>query len=196
MAPPTMKPRIAHIDPDALALYCVESLARHAVNTLHALFGAGMAPPIDVGAEKMAELARSPCSDVGAAARELTLYAQGRTQLGAPVQEYLISLVPLWSAAIGDAPVEDFSSTGDPDTELGCVMRAAQAREDIESGIATVTPSQLAVLASVTDQQIRQLIRAGELDATEEGRTWAIAPTVARRWLASRGVPGFGRRKP
>jgi hypothetical protein len=71
---------------------------------------------------------------------------------------------------------------------LGCVL----ARLKIERGEA-VSVAELAALASVTGQRVRQLVAAGEITATT-GRG-ATASTVtageARRWLSSRGLSGY-----
>lgn len=51
---------------------------------------------------------------------------------------------------------------------------------------------QLAALAGLDVRQVQQLVTSGELTATREGREYRVRAKEARRWLAARGVAGFG----
>jgi len=81
---------------------------------------------------------------------------------------------------------------GIPEEPIGLVLVGAHARVKLSSPAEPgVTPRELAVLAGVTDHQIRHLARAGELEL-EDG---IVPRKAARRWLGARGVPGFEARK-
>lgn len=177
MSPPTTRPRLSQVDPDALGQQTVaqmrDHLGRQAVAVGLTVVEAG---PADL-AYTIADLAR---------------YARDGVALDAPVQEYLVSLIPLWSAPLGHAPSPlEIEDEADPDEPLGLVIHAALAREAIEQG-QPVTARQLGALAGVDAQHIRLLARDGEIDL-DAGRATA---KEARRWLSGRGVAGFtGRRK-
>lgn len=49
-----------------------------------------------------------------------------------------------------------------------------------------ITVTQLAKLAGVSTQRIRQLIAEGTIKAQKFGPIWQISNTEAERWLASR----------
>lgn len=116
------------------------------------------------------------------AVQTLAAYARDGVPLDAPVHEYLVSLIPLYQAPLGDAPV-DLDDEADATTELGTVIRAALAREQLDAGRA-LTAAQLATLGSVTPAQVRHLGREGEL-WVEDG---LISAAECRRWLGARGV--------
>jgi len=133
-----------------------------------------------------AEAARWQGSVLGHAVYCLTRYAQVGEALDAPVQEYLISLVS------GHVEAVDEDLSEDPSSDLGTVVRAALGREAIEQG-RPVGTAWLATLAGLTEARIRQLVAAGELEATKLARDLSITATEARRCLSGRGVPGFGK---
>lgn len=123
-------------------------------------------------------------SVLGHAVYALARYAQHGAPLDAPVEEYLITLL----GAHVEAVDEDLDE--DPSSDLGVVVRAALAREAVERGLRVGT-ARLATLAGLTQGRIRQLVTAGELQATKEGGDLSIAARDARQWLGARGVPGF-----
>lgn len=190
MTPPSTRPRLHAIDPDALAISVAHAVSDHVWMLRTTLL---RSPGDDLAGTASGALT---ASEVARSVRCLARYAQDGTLPadGAPVAEHLITLVPLWSSVLGGAISADDGPIGDPETEMGCVLRAVYAREQVEQGVESLAPAQLAVLAGLGEQQVRHLIRGGELAATETGRTWEIAPAVAREWLAARGVPGFAGR--
>jgi hypothetical protein len=122
---------------------------------------------------------------------DLAAYAISGNGLDAPVQEYLVSLIPLWSSVAGGATdIDGLQAEADPETPLGLVVCAAVARELLELG-RSISAVQLAALACLSATQVRQLARSGEL-VLDDGE---IAAKEARRWLGARGVPGFARKR-
>lgn len=187
MAPPSTRPRLAQIDPDALALDVTRVLIEHVRATLWALYGVGEGPALDSRAE---EVAASPLAQVPDAVRQLARYARDGSELDAPVHEYLVTLIPLWSAPIGDADVDGVGDA-DPGTELGCVIRGALARELVGTPRATLDTTDLAVLAGMSVASVGRLVDAGEIKGRRGDRGYQIAAKEALRWLAARGAPGF-----
>jgi hypothetical protein len=132
-----------------------------------------------------------PC-DLEFSVRVLAHYAIHGGELDAPVQEYLISMLPIWSRA-SDGPSVTTPEYDDPDTVdatrwLGqrvLVMRAAEGRERIDAG-QDVGPAELAILGGVSSRHVRHLLRSGEIKGKDDGRRWSVAATEARRWLATR----------
>jgi hypothetical protein len=94
--------------------------------------------------------------------RDLASYAVRGGELDAPVQEFLVSLIPCYSAAVGDGTRErdvDGLTESQPTTSLGLVIAAAVAREALAQG-KRVTPAQLAVLGGLDRARVLQLITA------------------------------------
>lgn len=140
-------------------------------------------------------------SDLAWACRWLTLYAQtGRAPDDAPASEYYLSLLPLYSCPTPDGetgariPIGSDDGGLEPTTPWGLVLRACWIRDRLAAG-EDVTPSELACLASISPQAVRQLIAAGELrtrkrrDDSGPGRPASLVTAAeARRWLSGRGV--------
>lgn len=128
------------------------------------------------------------CTRIYSEVRRFTYYAMhGAMFEGDSVHEYMISLIPLYQSVCGgDAAVDGISEEADPETPLGLVICAGLARERIGRGEA-VSAVELAVLSGLSDRQVRQLIRDGEV-AAREGK---ISAKTAKRFLMARKVPGF-----
>ena len=132
-----------------------------------------------------------PC-DLEYSVRTLAEYAVHGGRLDAPVQEYLISMLPIWSRA-SDGTAVTTPEYDDPDTvdstrwlgQLVLVMRAAEGREAIEAGQA-VGSAELAILGGVSSRHVRHLLRSGEIKGKDDGRRWSIPAKEAKRWLATR----------
>lgn len=179
MAPPTTKPRLSQLDPDALAQEIEQRLIDHVV---------GLGLQLDPGVEvRVRDRREGAFTQIGESVRSLARYARDGGTLDADVHEYLVSLIPLYAAPLGDAPT-DVGEDADPSTPLGCAMIAALAREAIGEGRG-ISAVQIATLASCDAAHVRLLARQGEL-ALADGE---VAAREAKRWLSGRGVPGFGR---
>jgi len=184
MAPPSDRPRLNAIDPAALALETAQRMRDHITSQLFHVTAIGQNIQFDVTDDDLRQ------SEMYHAVRTLAGYARGDHGLDAPVQEYLISLIPLWMAPIGQSDADGIAKDADPDTELGIVICAGVARELIEQGRA-VSSAQLAALASLSQRAVQQLVKAEEIPSDKDG----VSAKDARRWLAARGVPGFARAK-
>lgn len=184
MAPPTTKPQLPRIDPAALAL----ETARTAIDHL-ARLQMGL-----LGIDHLSSSPEPPRTEIYGTVLRLAHYAVTGEQLDAPVAEYLISLIPLYSAALGEgtADVDGLVADADPETELGLVIAAAQAREQLDQGVVHLSLGQLATLSGLSRRQLQQLASSGEIVA-DEG---SVAPSEARRWLAARAVPGVAAKAP
>jgi hypothetical protein len=184
MAPPSTKPTLPRIDPATLALETWRRAVDHIASlqmSLLAIDAVGGAPEPER-------------TEVYRTVRTLAHYAVTGEGLDAPVQEYLISLIPLYSSAVGDGTVDvdGLVDGADPETELGLVIAAATARELLDTGLADLDLGQLAVLSGLSRRQLQQLAASEEI-AVRDGE---VAPAEARRWLAARGVPGVSARAP
>lgn len=168
---------LAGIDPAQLAKDVADAVIGH---VHHIAFAVGMT------CQPM-----GPC-DLEFSVRVLAHYAIHGGKLDAPVQEYLISMLPIWSRA-SDGPAVQTPEFDDPDTvdaetwlgQLVLVMRAADGRERIEAG-QDVGPAELAILGGVSSRHVRHLLRGGEIAGEDDGRRWSIPAEEARRWLATR----------
>jgi hypothetical protein len=185
MAPPTTSLRLRDVDPHTVALDLCRQTLDHVQSILIPLSPVGTVatPGIDVDQLQSCELYLST--------RRFAQYAVHGSELDAPVQEYLISLIPCYSAAVGSGTAEvDGLTESQPDTALGLVIAAAVAREALDQG-QRVTPAQLAVLAGMDRSRVLQLITAGDMPGARqerEGRRgWTVSAKGARQWLASRG---------
>jgi len=179
-------PTLFALSPDDIAA----EVERRVVDHLHRL-------ALDVGAEVCAE---ATLGTLRAEARALTVYAQR----GLPVWDWTDSgmasagLLSVLAALYSRAADTDLDRTAidvvddlDPSDDLGLVLVAAAARIRLDQG-AAVTARELAALTGLSAARVRQLISSGELRATNE-KPQRVPAEDARRWLASRGVPGFGR---
>lgn len=184
MARPTTAPRLSTIDPQQLTNDVEHAAQAHVTDLLIRLGG-------------VHDLPRIPdLLDLRHTVHDLAAYAVTGTRLDAPVQEYLLSLLPLWTYAAGGAGVEtpefDRAYSGDLDSldhdwrgRLVLVMVGALGREQLASG-RPVTVAQLAALASMSPDAVRLLGRKGELALS--GDPLECDADEARRWLGARGV--------
>jgi hypothetical protein len=176
MARPSNTPRLAQIDPTALAAEVTADALSHIASQHMSLCGmleGGLVLP----APERTEIYRT--------VRLLAGYARGDHALDAPVQEYLISLIALWSA-----PLVDPSSIGEIglDTELGVVIHAAEGREELARDRGALTTLQLAAIAGMAQESVALLCRRGEIEADQEKGGWRVRAAEARRWLAARSA--------
>lgn len=193
--PVTDTPRLAAIDPQRLAAEVCAGVLDYAAHLLLSVATSA------AGQWRLPE--PDGLLDLRYTVVTLAGYAQGRHGLDAPVEEYLISLLPLWqypAHARGsvDTPEYDRAMRGDLDDladdwrgQLCLVMVAATGREAMSAG-RPVSVAQLAALAGVSPDHVRLLARRGELDlsggAHLTGAPLAADAATARRWLSGRGV--------
>ena len=190
MAPPTDKPRLSQLDPREVAEHATALLGEHVVRLMFHL------DPSIVWQRPSAE-----SSSIGFTAALLTEYARtGRdpeesddapgAKLAVDRVQDLCTALYSMAGRPGTFEVPDLTQAVDgdePTDPVAVVLVAAWARIGLQEGRA-VTKRELAVLASMSAGQVRTLVRSGEIRA--DG---AMVPAAeARRWLASRGVPGFG----
>lgn len=185
MPPPTNTLRLRDLDPSTVALDTCTRLLDHVTGLLWPItpLGEPTTPGIDVDDLTSCQLYHS--------VRDLAGYAIRGGELDAPVQEYLISLIPLYSAAFGEGTRDvDGLIESEPSTPLGVVIAAAVAREALVNGEA-VTPAQMATLAGVDRDYVLKLAAAGDLpgarQSTEGRRAWTVSAKGAKQWLATRG---------
>lgn len=102
---------------------------------------------------------------------------------------YRTPLGDAWDAAAAEACADDGPADSDP---VACVLAAAWSRLRVCRGHA-VTGAELARLASLSGQRLRQLVASGEIPATRGrgGTDTRVEAADARRWLASRGLAGW-----
>jgi len=136
-------------------------------------------------------------SDIRLAAHVVAHYARaGSLPDDAPLQEYLISLLPLYVTASGSGSVSipELDQSIEPATPWGLVIVAAVARERLAAG-RPLTHAQPAVLASMSPGRLSQLAAAGDAPRRRQGgrdarqRLYTAAGCVA--WLRARGVAGL-----
>lgn len=191
--PVTDTPRLSAIDPQRLAAEVCAGAIDHVAHLL-----IGIAPS---AAWRLPE--PDALLDLRHTVATLVGYAQGHHGLDAPVEEYLLSLLPLWTYAAAerghvDTPEYDRAMQGDLDVldtdwrgQLVLVMVAATGRQEIDGG-RPVTVTRLAALAGVSPDHVRLLARRGEIDlsggAHLTGAPLAADAATARRWLSGRGV--------
>lgn len=173
--------RLADLDPRAVAEEVVGLVLNHAVRLLGH-------PPVDLS-QSIGLL------DLRVSVVTLTRYAQQGGELDAAPSDYVQSVVEaLYTAAHPDvySSVEgDWQRSEEPRHAVDVVIRAALAREIVDSGVGTVPVAHLAALASLSYQAARRCVMSGELQA-DDG---SVRVPVARRWLVAREVPGvFARR--
>lgn len=177
MAPPSTKPKLSEISAEKLAYETVQKFADHLSMQFRAL---------DSRIAYIKNLPKNSESPLYSEILVLTRYAQGTGATTCPVQEHIRSLLPLWSSALGRCDVMADLLMESPSTELGLVMAAACAREDICNGRAVSIPG-LAILASVSPRLVYQLVSDGDLRA----KSGHVSARDALRWLALRRVTGF-----
>jgi hypothetical protein len=141
-------------------------------------------------------------TDLGLTVTMLTLWAQSGA-LGDwadhedAADALLAAAEALYASPLGDWQPSDLDAAVDlprdvDPSPVALVLACALSRLRIARG-ESVTLAELARLASVTGQRVRQLAGAGEIAAEGgEGRTPSrVEATEARRWLASRGLRGW-----
>jgi hypothetical protein len=176
------------LTPEAVAEEVALAAFTHATKLVMALLSPAYAGLLSSQPRRPAEeLCRE--TEIYATVSSLAAYAIRGQPLDVSVHEYLVSLLPLWSNTVG-AGVEDvdgLAADAEPTTSLGLVICAARAREQLASNC-PISAVQLAALAGLSATQIRLLGRNADLEITGG----EIDSKQARRWLASRDVPGFG----
>lgn len=178
MAPPTDKPRLSQLVPEEVAAE-VANLAIDHVASLTTSLLTGDA------VRRAVKDARS--TPIYREVQRFACYAiEGSMLAGDSVWSHMVSLIPLYASICGTDAGVDGISDADPETPLGLIICAALARERLELGDA-VSAVQLAALGGLSDRQVRQLIRDGEI-AARDGR---ISAKTAKRFLRARRVPGF-----
>lgn len=126
MAPPATTPRLRDLDPHKVAIDVARRALEHITSLQMHL----------VGIDHLSAQPDPEHTEIYRTVHTLTGYARGDHGLDAPVQEYLISLVPLYQAVYGDVPeVDGLSDEADPTSELGIVICAARAREKITQAL-------------------------------------------------------------
>lgn len=187
--PVTDTPRLSAIDPQQLATEVCAGVLDHVAHLLLSVATSA------AGQWRLPE--PDGLLDLRYTVVTLAGYAQGRHGLDAPVEEYLISLLPLWQYAAHargsvDTPEYDRAIRGDLDDldtdwrgQLVLVMVAATGRQEIDGGH-PVTVTRLAALASMSPDSVRLLGRQGEIALS--GSPLHAEAAEARRWLSGRGV--------
>lgn len=173
MARPANTPRLRDISPSALAREIAQKVLDHIVSQTMQL----------VGFDAVPALPEPEQTEVYRVVRTLTGYARGEHALDAPVQEYLISLVPLYLAVLGQAGEADGEGL---ETQLGVVIHAAQGREALGRKRGSLTTVQLAALGGLAQRAVALLCRTGEIAAEQDDDGWRVTAAEARRWLAGR----------
>lgn len=173
--------------PDAIALDVARAAHGHVVDlTIRLLSPTCDGPWLPQSVDADASLR---ATQIYLTVRDLAAYALEGAPLDAPVHEYLVSLIPLWSAVYGEGTTEiDGIVEREPTTDLGRVIALAVAREAIDDG-RPITTYQLATLAGITVQHARRLVAGGELGKPGvggHGEGHVIGAADARAWLASR----------
>lgn len=194
MARPTTRPRLAQLDPAALAADVDSRLARYLGRLVTPL-----APGFAV------DVQRHGPSGVALSVDALTRYAQG----GLPVwdwetheeprdalQELLAVLYGRPADALDRSDVGPLDESNDSeqldgadlDDPLALVLVAAWARVLLAEE-SPLSARQLGALGGLDPRAVQRLARDGELRL--EGSPLAASPDEARRWLGSRGVKGL-----
>lgn len=218
MAPPTNKPVLEKLDATNVAREVVDAVREHIARLTfglapgcewheHGGFNPHAGETRDDGAKEPAFLPPRPHeSTLWATTEDLVRYAQsGDTAdwgdaTGAHDAALTICSALYSSAAVSGDGLGELVGEADPETPIGLVLVAAIARAALDGAPtpdrdpAGLTVRELAALASLSAKQVKELIDAGEIRATNDGaRKTRIALGDARRWLSGRGVPGFAR---
>jgi hypothetical protein len=195
MAPPTTKPRIQQIDPEALASAVEDEIVHHVERFIQPLF-----PGVRVVLYTGTSLRNTA---IGATVRALAKYAiSGEMEDVGELVEEIASILgtpfvasadrsadPTFtrSALRGEVDIDDLDSS--VIAQLALVICAAVGREHIELG-RPVSASQLAALAGTSTRQVQYLSRNKTITGTELVRHGGggITAESARSWLAGRGT--------
>jgi len=190
MAPPTSKPRLAQIDPDALAKAVEDDAIHHA----HRL-ALTLSPRVEL---RVLDSGVSGYTQIGLSVRDLAAYAVGGARLDAPVHDYMISLLEVLGQPVGgltsttviDEALDGRVDVDDLDTDtigqLALVTCAALARERVENGRdgQSVPASWLAALAGTSTRQVQHISLSG--DGLKRDADGDVTAASARAWLAAR----------
>jgi len=169
MAPPTNKPRLNLIDPEAAAITVTAEASRRFQALAHDLFDVPVVP----AAPESRNFFRFPIYQT---VRKLAEYAT--TGKKAATFDVMAAIHTLDYVADRYEEREDNESS----YELGVIVGACYAREKIGAGEAgSLTVRDLATLASLSIRQVRELVSNGELPSR--------APSYLK-FLRERGVEG------
>jgi hypothetical protein len=177
MAPPTTAPRLRDLDPRAVALSVAQQALDHIVNLSMQLISVHTIP----------QLSEPEYTEIYRVVRVLCGYARGDHALDSSVHEYLISLIPLWQAPVGEVDVDLLAEETDLHTELGLVIRGALAREKL-AGSHALNTADLAALGGMAQPAVALLLRQGEIRGERSDEGWRVRAKEARRWLSARGA--------
>lgn len=209
----TTAPRLADLDPAATGreavdriLHRLQRLALPLLPGVDVRVTGGLSPDADARPRFLAPDVAA--SGLALTVADLTRYAQSGDVSdwgdAAGAEDALLSVgEALWSRPI-DATAADgwavddlraaLASDDEPADALRLAIGCAVARWVVWRG-EPVTTGELAALAGVTPDAVRQAIKRGGLAATTEQRGRATVALVAadevRRWLGARGVPGW-----
>jgi hypothetical protein len=179
----TDKPRLATLDPNALATevvqLCVHHLGRYVV-------------PLSPGGELRVHVAEPLATTLGGTVADLCRYAQagelGDWESGAEAHDAVQSVrEALYSQAgiPGTFGLGEYSSDADPATAHDLLIIAAIARSEMEAA-QPLDPRDLAVLAGSTSANVRLRIRNRELRAKRHSRgDVEISAAECERYLAA-----------
>jgi hypothetical protein len=136
MAPPSTRPRLSNLDPVDVAADVCSSLVAHIARLAFPLAPAWIAADLPGDAQ---DLARS--TDLGLTVQQLTVYAQsgslGDWHDGVDAVDAVASVCSaLYSQAgvPGTYDVGELSGDADPETPIGLVLVAVDARNALEHG--------------------------------------------------------------
>lgn len=205
MARPTDKPRLATLDPAAVAREAAE-LVLHYLHRLTPRIALGAVVTVLEDRPRELTLAHVEQGDLALTLRQLTLYAQ-RGDLGdwgdpAGALDALQSACEALYAqpgvpgtfGLGELGETAAGPDGEPDSALAVVLLAAHARWLLSQG-EEVSPRELAALAGRSVRQVRHDAAEGYLRAAKGDGRPRYTPGSAKRWLARLDVAGFASEK-
>lgn len=168
--------RLSDLTPDDVAREVLDWCTSHLSSVA---FACGLTDPIV-----------APGGSLAHETRELVHYAQTGEIAGQPSARIQTIVEALYSGAHPDvyryADVADMAGKAEPEHAIDVVIRAALARELIETG-QRVPVAWLACLASLPVQTLRTYGARGEIQI----RDGDVTAKRAAEWLSARGVTGF-----
>ena len=174
-------PRLADLEPGRLAADVVEQLRRHVSDAVFHL-----APAYWIHWTESGDGAAG--TDLGSTIRDLCAWAQrgeGRADEALDAVSTVAGILYRRAMDGADYEIAELSGDAGPTTEIGLLLVASLARCRLVSD-ETLTARDLAALASLSEPQIRSLIRSRRIKATGGGaHARRITAAEARRWLAS-----------
>jgi hypothetical protein len=179
MAPPSTKPKLAALDPTAVADAVCQQVADHVSRLATQLWG-GCTPQSGL-----------VVGTLHAEVQALVQWAQtGRAwdwEDSGDAWDAASQIVSaLYGSAAGNEDLGDLIGDADPETPIGIVLVATHCRVRIAQR-ESVTARQVAALAGLSARQVRQIVEDGEL--TMEGGE--IEAREAKRFLRARGIQGL-----